>query len=531
MSTSLRPPSLGPIVGHTTPTSARIWIRGAEFLESRSVGIAALFQKNRYVPKSARYFRLHREYDRTGITDFEGLMPDTSYQVKTASLMMDSSGVNASVTDEDVYKKLPNPEIWIDELKGLQSDESEANFCTFPNPPLPNSKGLRSKEQELRFIFGSCRYPGLLWKKSLSDRIFDAIYQRFKTSSTGSSSPRFVLMVGDQIYADKFNKNIPIGLADTEEEFRERYLTAFGSPNMRRLLRSVPQYMILDDHEIEDNWVQGRIKNRESRALFNIAISAYMSYQWIHSPRSYDKRLYYHFACAGYPFFVTDCRTQRIRDDEDTCIEDNHMLGNPAKESALGYEGQIDILCGWLQEQQKLVGNRPKFVVFGSVFVPNNVSSVVKKDAQGQPIKDHRWKDDAWAAFPKTRQQILKTIMDHGIQNVVFLSGDIHCSNVAEISFHHNKKGRLPIKAFAITSSAFYWPFPFADGDPLDYVHDSQLEGDGFAVDPEVTMHYKAMDFEQDDNFIEVSVGEKTLTAETFNKEGTSLRVSKLTLA
>ena len=96
-------------------------------------------------------------------------------------------------------------------------------------------------------------------------------------------------MVGDQIYADKMNRAIPLGRADSPSEFHERYVTAFGSPNMRHLLRTVPTYMILDDHEIEDNWVQGRIKDHDKRNLFQTAISAYLSYQWIHSPRNFDK--------------------------------------------------------------------------------------------------------------------------------------------------------------------------------------------------------------------------------------------------
>ena len=82
-------------------------------------------------------------------------------------------------------------------------------------------------------------------------------------------------MAGDQIYADVFNRHVPIGLADSEEEFRDRYVTVFTSHNMRQLLRSTPNYMILDDHEIEDNWVQGRIKDVAKRRLFQVAISAY----------------------------------------------------------------------------------------------------------------------------------------------------------------------------------------------------------------------------------------------------------------
>ena len=38
--------------------------------------------------------------------------------------------------------------------------------------------------------------------------------------------------------------------------------------------------MILDDHEIEDNWSQDRIRRDAKYQLFTIAIDAYLSYQW-----------------------------------------------------------------------------------------------------------------------------------------------------------------------------------------------------------------------------------------------------------
>ena len=218
-----------------------------------------------------------------------------------------------------------------------------------------------------------------------------------------------------------------------------------------------------------------------------------------------------------------------MRDDEDRVLDDNHMLGYPAKSSRSGYKGQIDILCEWLTEQQKSMGNRPKFIISASVFVPNGVDTIVRK-RKGKTI-DNRWKDDSWAAFPETRKQLLNTIVEENVQNVVFLSGDIHCSNVAEMSFESKQKGKLPLKAFSITSSAFYWPFPFADGEPNDYVHDSKKEGDGFDINGDLTLHYKARDFEQDDNFIQVNIGPTTIMAETFNKKGESIKKSNLKLA
>ena len=80
------------------------------------------------------------------------------------------------------------------------------------------------------------------------------------------------------------------------------------------------------------------------------------------SPRNFDKngpaedenqgrRLFYSFECGGYPFFVMDSRTQRIRDDDDYVIGDNHLLGYPSKPTAPGYQGQINILCDWLVGQ------------------------------------------------------------------------------------------------------------------------------------------------------------------------------------
>ena len=56
---------------------------------------------------------------------------------------------------------------------------------------------------------------------------------------------------------------------------------------MRRLMRYAPTYMILDDHEIEDNWDSSRLKDDGDHQLFTLATDAYMNYQWSHGPRSF----------------------------------------------------------------------------------------------------------------------------------------------------------------------------------------------------------------------------------------------------
>ena len=512
MSSALRSPALGPIVGHTTSTSANIWIRGSDIDDNRTIGVAALFLGNTYQKGQSKYFRLQREYDRTGVVIFEGLHANTAYVVKTGTLVLETLNPDEVLEDDEVFNQLPPAEGWLKQLEGLP-EEASARFSTFSS----------AIENEISFVFGSCRYPGLLWLKKKADKIFGSILQRIVNPKAGDEVPKLFLMVGDQIYADTLPKDLGLSVADTEAEFRERYSSAFGAPNTRALLSKIPTYMILDDHEIEDNWVMGRLHTSpEKRFLFNMAIKSYLSYQWIHSPRNFGNSLYYNFESEGFPFFVLDGRTQRIRDDNDNDLTDNHLLGRPGKGTK--YKGQIDIVCDWLIEQQKSQADRPKFIVSASVFVPNEVTTT-----KGNLQKS---KDDSWAAFPNTRKQLLLCIIENNIQNVVFLSGDIHCSNVAEMEFFDTQGVKSNISAFSITSSAFYWPYPFADGNPLDYVHDSDIENDNFEISFDWKMKYKAWSFQQNDNFSQVDLNWnlKKLVVRTFDSDGKALDESVLIL-
>jgi alkaline phosphatase D len=567
---SLRAPGLGPIVGATTDRSCRVWIRAGDPADAgarldanrRTIGVIGIVEKTTSKIGEAWYFRLQREYDRTGVfclgvdvplgeheLDVEArrraqpgkriakaatpktLQPDTEYTIRLATMTLDDPlPDNENLADWQLRDRLPDIEAVQQELLSLPPEECEATFRTSPADTKPVNP--------LSFLLGSCRYPGLLWKVKEADRIFRPMLQHL-VPGPKLPAARFTLMVGDQIYADVLNKNIPVLRADTYAEFQERYLTAFGAPNLRRLLRTTPTYMILDDHEIEDNWTQDRLREDSNHLLFNVALTAYMNYQWSHSPRTWGRLLYYTFECAGYPFFVLDTRTQRFKDDHEG-LRDNHMLGRPSIDPK--HPGQLQQLLDWLS-QQHANGNGPKFIVTSSVFVPNPIDERLDPleppkvdDAQPQApfpktIEDavfeanrkRREASDSWPAFPNTRQAILKHIVDNKIQNVIFLAGDIHCSNVAEIEFDGPEgKG---LKAFSVTSSAFYWPFPFADGDPNGYVHDSRLsqQSDPFPIlGTSTTMQYRAYGFTQEDNFsrIDIDPAKFTMAVTVFDIRG-----------
>jgi alkaline phosphatase D len=573
--TSLRPPGLGPIVGHTTENTCRIWIRAGDPADDRAnldadrrtVGVVGLVKGKRI--DAAWYFRLNREYDRTGsfllgsdvqlgyfADDFvsEGeevpdelskglraatLEPDQEYEVRAGTLTIDDPNPNAArVTDRQLVKLLPKLDDIRKELLELDPEKSRAIFRTFPAPGVA--------ADAMAFLLGSCRYPGLLWKIKEADRIFGPMHDHFdeEKAKTFGGRARFTMMSGDQIYADELNRFVPLLRADTYAEFQDRYVSAFSAPNLRKLLGNSSTYMILDDHEIEDNWTQDRVDNGKDK-LFNIAISAYMSYQWSHGPRTWGRLLYYKFNCAGYPFFVLDTRTQRFKHDKsplaDKGLRDNHMLG-PISIDPM-HPGQLKRMLDWLSEQQRTRGDVPKFIVSSSVFVPNDMSERIDDpsktgydDMLFEVNKHNRDASDSWPAFPLTRRDVLERIVNENIQNVVFLSGDIHCSNVAEMSFERGEgagKTTLPLKAFSVTSSAFYWPFPFANGNPNHYVHDSreaERQWDPFPIlDGQVRMHYKSSGFTQEDNFVRIDLdkAKATLTARVYDRDGDPVQVSE----
>ena len=577
-------PGLGPIIGDTTDTTCRIWIRArdpgdekAELEEDRrTVGVIGLLSPNKKKVANAWYFRLQREYDRTGTfvvgkdvqlgfypSDYEAqdkpfpanppkeavpakLDPDKKYTVRVGTLAIDDPMPNdATLPDYELIDRLPDIDNIKDELLSpkFNADECEATFLTFPKPePIAD---------KLAFLLGSCRYPGILWKIKEADRIFKPMQEHFKDDDKFGEAARFTMMCGDQIYADMLNRMLPVMRADSFEEFQKRYVAAYGAPNLRKLLRNATTYMILDDHEIEDNWTQDRLHDSGKHQLFNLAIGAYQSYQWSHGPRNWGRLLYYKFECAGYPVFVLDTRTQRFKDDLPG-LEDNHLLGRPSLDIK-NHPGQVERLKEWLSEQQKERGNVPKFIVSSSVFAPNDMTERIartpeeaeraKEDGTDQ-IEDpfaQLWKlnlkrrndSDSWPAYPETRLAVLRHIVENKIQNVVFLSGDIHCSNVAEITFDgsdgKDKDGK-PLKAFSVTSSAFYWPFPFADGDPNNYVHDSTKPGqvDPFPVVPtNAVMQYRSFGYTQEDNFARLDIDKPsaTLKVRVFNYKGEAVEV------
>ncbi|MBK5509928.1 alkaline phosphatase D family protein [Pseudomonas sp. TH15] len=373
-------PTIGPLVGHITTDHARLFIRG-EIQKDLQVfaGVRYRISGSPHWIKSV-FAKLSESRDMSAVITLNHLREDTEYEYQTGWFCPMSP-----VHTVDSVAELP-----------LQWPREIYRLRTRCNQPL----------QARAYIIGSCRYlrltAGIAVLPQLGDRIFASISQLIEGRQPPVSA---LLMTGDQVYLDDLNLIAP----DREyTDMLAKYRAAFSQPNIKRLMSSTSTYMILDDHEIEDNWPAHA--EAGDNTLYNNAIKAYELYQASHSPafslttngqvdHATLKHYWYQFSDGDLEWFVTDSRTRRTLSADDRRILD---------------EEQEQVLLKWLVNSPA----RVKFVVTSVMFYPDR--------------KSHG--DDAWKAFPEQRLRLLETIRTHRIKNVIFVSGDVHGSLTSRLT-------------------------------------------------------------------------------------------------
>ncbi|MBP8005440.1 MAG: alkaline phosphatase family protein [Acinetobacter sp.] len=396
-------PTVGPILGETTSNHIRLLIRGElEWTDGVPRWCHGVIQIKKSTNKQygePQYFKLNPNFDMTGIAIVEGLESDTSYDYAVGWVF---SEVDSS--DIDVKKVLD----W--------SNAATGKFCT----------GSNDRNQSRSVIAGSCRYMlkllGNKWFDDRGDKTFRSIKEIVDHDKTPINQ---LIMVGDQIYADDLNI---IGADKNLDDYLKRYREVFTQPNIRDLMKQIPTYMTLDDHEITDNW-PAKASPKDFVTKFPAAMHAYQTYQLSHSPCIPIKsgkldgtptKLWYSYSDGCLDVFAMDTRTERQLD--------NNSRKMISKE-------QITALKAWLND-----GSGAVKLILTSV-------PVVGSDSL-----------DKWAGFPAQRFEILNFIMTKAIPKVVFLSGDVHASWSCELSADYIDAPKI----ISIVSSAFFWPYPVA---------------------------------------------------------------------
>ncbi len=404
---------LGPIVGGLSHRRANLWGRA----EGSGILHAWLGQQSDLSDArlAGHSLPLSAEDGFAGTAPVSGLFPDTRYHY---ALTLSSEP--------------PGP-----------SGKPYPQFTTFPLPGQP---------RPFNFAFGSCFLP----IEDSRGVIFDRIEQRRLQEDL-----RFILLTGDQIYADDYRYNGLGSVACNLQEYRAVYQHIWSSTPFRQLLRNLPAFMILDDHEVDDDWTwvdrertkaQIPIWNRvwrfiKRRAPFEWqipnqrvqdALQAYWEHQGMHAPHfelpprleesgqyalepGDQGSLAYTFTFGAAAFFVLDTRTMRVK--------------ARGARSILG-EGQWRALEKWLLEVKE---DYPlKFLVSSGAVLFRMAFDVT---------------GDRWPGFPQERNRLLNFLAAKGIEGVYILCGDMHSAHAIRAELYGPHSRALPV--WELCSSPF----------------------------------------------------------------------------
>jgi phosphodiesterase/alkaline phosphatase D-like protein len=346
-------------------------------------------------------------------------------------------------------------------VKDLQANHSYYYALTLNDkPPTPQDTPFPkfttfppdNEQVSFNFAFGSC----FLTKRKGSDLIFKSIEQRRQQDNL-----RFILMLGDQIYADAYRHNGITKIATTLPEYRQVYAHAWSSPNLRDLLTRFPSFMILDDHEVDDDWTwkdydrtQARIPiwNRLVRALrlrprnertlplerVQDALQAYWEHQGMHAPAmitppSLDMNgqyalppgdpgsLAYTFTFGAAAFFVLDTRSMRVKS-----WRGRNILG----------KAQWKVLEDWLLAVKDRFA--VKFIISSSSILYDLWIDLAR---------------DRWSGFPQERDRLLHFLAANDVRGVYVLAGDLHSAHAVRTELYGPQGS--PISVWEFCSSPF----------------------------------------------------------------------------
>jgi phosphodiesterase/alkaline phosphatase D-like protein len=332
--------------------------------------------------------------------------------------------------------------------KAMEKPASELESGFIPLARQEDRNGVESAPSlQLCFAVASCQYPAGILDGQPAYASYTRLAERLRH---GERRPESLLLIGDQVYVDA-----TAGLFDPttlDDRFHKPYEKLLRVKPFREILRKIPTYMLIDDHEIVDNW-EPTVDQVRTDPLMLEGLKAYFQFErGAGPPRETPEGdavdpAWCNFEINGFPFFFANTRTERTPRTA-TIYEDATIMS----------ETHYCRLRAWLKSQP---AGRPKFIASPSILIPRRTTTA---PPNSRPAALH---SDAWDGYPRSFRRLLAFIAANEIQNVVFLSGDEHLScwatgTITEVG--SNKRAVIN----SIHSSPLYAPYPFANSVPAD---------------------------------------------------------------
>ena len=219
----------------------------------------------------------------------------------------------------------------------------------------------------------------------------------------------------------------------------------------------------------------------------------------------FNTQLHHSFVHRGLPFFMLNSRSKR-----------SHRNNGSASSAPLIDALQMQRLKNWLiYEDQQATKKRPtytpKIIASPSILLPRHRRSVQNTNSQIH--------SDSWDGFPATLNELLRFIAENELQNVVFLSGDLHLGVSCEAvltattagSETSAERGDKQTRILSLHTTGLYAPYPFANALPEELLGEETftLPTEGTEVDYEVSCKVQNTHFQRGEGFTQLNC-EKT---------------------
>lgn len=259
-----------------------------------------------------------------------------------------------------------------------------------------------------------------------------------------------VIELGDYIYEyERGNYTGPNGAVRDHDpaweiislaDYRQRLAQYHTDPDLQRLHARVPWICTWDDHEVaNDSWAHGAENHQPNEGSYDDrkrnSSQAYFEWLPVRPQNLRDGGQMYRRLGWGSLAEITmlDLRSYR---DEQPKFYDGKAIDDPNR--TMTGAAQFDYLTQGLTSSQarwNLVGNS---VMITPVLLPPLDPRVTKAltDLTGIPEEGVPYNADQWDGYAAERRRLFDTIAGAGLDNCVFLTGDIHTSWACDLPVH-----------------------------------------------------------------------------------------------
>jgi alkaline phosphatase D len=247
-----------------------------------------------------------------------------------------------------------------------------------------------------------------------------------------------VVCLGDyiyeQAYADQTSRSAPVrkdetapdGETQTLAEYRAKYALYHTDPNLIEVRRRFPLVAIWDDHEVEDNYAGtlpgGAATSRRVPFLERRANGYRAWMEQMPRTRMDPRRIYRSIPLGGAELFLLD--TRQFRDDQ-PCNPSDAFLSQPCPPTTT--DDPARTLLGATQKawlKRALRGSRAQWKLIANQVMISSLDAPPRS-----PLNT-----DSWDGYGAERAELMDFIADAGIDDVAFVTGDIHTFFAGEVS-------------------------------------------------------------------------------------------------